>query len=81
MLKKLIFTVLVALPIASWAFVKPVRVLAPELEGLTCVGRVCGRCWGLSVGDQRKAKGHDRKSEMTTPHCSSSLVVALGEDS
>jgi hypothetical protein len=37
MLKKVIFAVLVALPIAAWAFVKPVRVLAPELEGLTCV--------------------------------------------
>jgi len=41
MLKKVIFAVLVALPIAAWALVKPVRVLAPELEGLTCVGRVC----------------------------------------
>jgi hypothetical protein len=30
-----------ALPVAAWALVKPVRVLAPELEGLTCVERVC----------------------------------------
>ncbi|MGZ5095049.1 MAG: hypothetical protein ACXWCY_25220 [Burkholderiales bacterium] len=41
MLKKLIFAVLLALPFAAWAFVKPVRVLAPELEGLTCIDRVC----------------------------------------
>jgi hypothetical protein len=41
MLKKLIFAVAIALPVAAWAFVKPVRVLAPELEGLTCEGSVC----------------------------------------
>ena len=28
-------------PLAAWAFAKPVRVLAPELEGLTCELRVC----------------------------------------
>src|SRR5882672_7555517 len=29
------------LPLAAWAFAKPVRVLAPELEGLTCELRIC----------------------------------------
>jgi hypothetical protein len=28
-------------PLAAWAFIKPVRVFAPELEGLTCVDRIC----------------------------------------
>jgi len=29
------------MPLAAWAFVKPVRVLAPQLEGLACYGLVC----------------------------------------
>jgi len=29
--------VLLLVPGASWAFYKPVRVLAPELNGVTCV--------------------------------------------
>ena len=34
------FIVLLLIPGASWAFYKPVRVLAPELNGVTCVGDV-----------------------------------------
>jgi hypothetical protein len=30
-----------ALPLAAWALVKPVRTIAPQLEGLTCADRVC----------------------------------------
>ena len=30
-----------AVPLAAWAFAKPVRVLAPEWEGLTCEQRIC----------------------------------------
>ena len=41
MLKKAIPLILLAVPPFAWAFVKPVRVLAPQLEGLTCVERVC----------------------------------------
>ena len=41
MLKKAIFVVALALPLAAWAFVKPVRVIAPQLEGVECEGRVC----------------------------------------
>jgi hypothetical protein len=41
MLKKAIFLVALALPLAAWAFVKPVRVLAPGLEGVTCEALVC----------------------------------------
>lgn len=39
----LVVTVLVvlAVPLAAWAFVKPVRALAPQLAGLDCEGRVC----------------------------------------
>jgi len=41
MWKKAIAVVALSLPLAAWAFVKPVRVLAPQLEGLECVGQVC----------------------------------------
>ena len=41
MLKKLILLVALALPLAAWAFVKPVRALVPQLEGLECEDRVC----------------------------------------
>ena len=33
--------VLLALPVAAWAFVKPVRVLAPQFAGVTCYGKLC----------------------------------------
>ena len=36
-----IVLVVLALPLAAWAFVKPVRVLAPGLEGVTCESLVC----------------------------------------
>jgi len=41
LLKKVIFLVALALPLAAWAFVKPARVLAPGLEGVTCEGLLC----------------------------------------
>src|SRR5206468_4852528 len=41
MFKRIVFIALLALPVAAWAFVKPVRVLAPQLAGLTCHGEVC----------------------------------------
>jgi hypothetical protein len=41
MFKRLLLLVALALPLATWAFVKPVRVLAPEFVGLSCVGKVC----------------------------------------
>ncbi len=42
MLKRLaLAAALVVLPFAAWAFVKPLRALAPQLEGLTCRGSVC----------------------------------------
>lgn len=34
-------TLLLAIPAASWALFKPIRVLAPQLEGETCEGAVC----------------------------------------
>jgi len=40
-LKRVALILLLALPLAAWAFVKPVRVLAPELAGLTCHGKIC----------------------------------------
>ena len=32
---------LVAMPAIAWATFKPVRILAPTLNGMTCVARVC----------------------------------------
>ena len=34
--KRLLFISLLAAPVATWAFFKPIRVLAPELAGVTC---------------------------------------------
>src|SRR5260221_4154130 len=41
MWRKLAVVIVLAVPLAAWAFIKPVRVLAPQLEGLTCEGGVC----------------------------------------
>ena len=30
-----------AVPVGAWAYFKPVRILAPELNGVTCDGAVC----------------------------------------
>ncbi len=40
MLKWLVIAVLAGIPIAAWAFYKPTRVLAPELNGVTCASEV-----------------------------------------
>ncbi|MGC1509834.1 hypothetical protein [Ketobacter sp.] len=37
MLKKSILMILLFLPVTCWAFIKPVRILAPEWNGLSCV--------------------------------------------
>lgn len=36
MLKRLLLIGMLCIPVAAWAFVKPVRVVAPELTGLSC---------------------------------------------
>jgi hypothetical protein len=41
MIKRIVLIALPALPVAAWAVVKPMRVLAPQLAGLTCHGNVC----------------------------------------
>lgn len=30
-----------SLPIAAWAFFKPIRIIAPQLNGVTCVDAIC----------------------------------------
>jgi hypothetical protein len=30
-----------AFPVCAWAFFKPIRIVAPELNGVRCVGAVC----------------------------------------
>ncbi|MDX8399780.1 MAG: hypothetical protein R8K20_05980 [Gallionellaceae bacterium] len=37
MLKRLLLLGLLCIPVAAWAFFKPVRVVAPELAGLSCI--------------------------------------------
>jgi hypothetical protein len=41
MLKRIAFIALLAVPVAAWALIKPVRVLAPELAGVKCHGKIC----------------------------------------
>jgi hypothetical protein len=40
-LKLATLALLVASPVVAWAAFKPVRILAPSLNGVTCVARVC----------------------------------------
>ena len=40
MLKRILIIIFLSLPLAAWAFFKPVRILAPELAGVTCVSAV-----------------------------------------
>jgi len=38
MLKRLLLIALLCTPVAAWAFFKPVRIVAPELAGVSCIG-------------------------------------------
>ena len=40
MVARLVLVCLVSSPLAAWAFYKPVRVLAPELAGVSCVSEI-----------------------------------------
>jgi hypothetical protein len=40
MLKRLLLIAILAVPVAAWAFLKPVRVLAPEWAGVSCVSDI-----------------------------------------
>ena len=37
MLKRLLLVGMLCIPVAAWAFFKPVRVIAPELAGVSCI--------------------------------------------
>ena len=42
MFKRVIFTLVLLAPISVWAFYKPIRVVAPELNGIVCLSNyVC----------------------------------------
>jgi len=41
MFKPIACVVLLALPVAAWAFIKPVRVLVPEFADVECHGKIC----------------------------------------
>ena len=41
LLKLIALALVIATPALAWASFKPVRILAPELNGVTCAGRVC----------------------------------------
>jgi len=40
MLKRLLLVAFLAVPIAAWAFLKPIRVVAPEWNGVSCVNDI-----------------------------------------
>lgn len=40
MLKRLLLLGVLCIPVAAWAFFKPVRVVAPELAGLSCISDI-----------------------------------------
>ncbi|MBT8131052.1 MAG: hypothetical protein KJO35_02190 [Gammaproteobacteria bacterium] len=50
MIKKSILLVLLCLPVAAWAFAKPIRILAPGVFGVVCHGAVC-------VEDEERSDG------------------------
>lgn len=35
------FLLAASVPISAWAFFKPIRIVAPQLNGVTCVGAIC----------------------------------------
>ncbi len=37
MVKKVIVLIVIGLPFTAWGFYKPIRVLMPELNGVTCI--------------------------------------------
>ncbi len=37
MLKRLLLISMLCIPVAAWALIKPVRVVAPELTGISCI--------------------------------------------
>lgn len=39
--KLLLLALVIAVPAIAWASFKPIRILAPELNGVTCTERVC----------------------------------------
>jgi len=40
MLKRLLLICVLCIPVTAWAFFKPVRVIAPELTGLSCINDI-----------------------------------------
>jgi len=41
MTKRLILLALFCLPVLAWAAIKPVRMVAPSLQGVSCFGQIC----------------------------------------
>ncbi len=41
LLKRVLCVTLLALPLTAWAFAKPVRLLLPQQNGVTCLDSVC----------------------------------------
>ena len=41
LLKRALFVTLLALPFTAWAFAKPIRLLLPQQNGVTCLDSVC----------------------------------------
>jgi hypothetical protein len=77
--RKLILTILLAaaaIPAAAWAFFKPIRIVAPQLNGLTCVGSVCVESLSaLPIAEQLHAKAMSNIATKLRPLKSPSLTV------
>lgn len=59
---------LLVLPFAAWSFVKPVRLLAPELSGVTCSQSVCvDDVTGLSQAEALYESAREHVSSRLTP--------------
>jgi hypothetical protein len=57
-----------AMPVAAWAFVKHVRIIAPELNGVSCVGAVCvERMSTLPFAQQLHAQAMDNIAAKLRP--------------
>ena len=67
---------MLALPLTAWSFVKPVRLLAPELNGVTCSESVCvDDAMHLSQAKALYESAHEHVSSRLTPLTDRPLMV------
>ena len=75
-LKRFLFVALLALPLTAWAFAKPVRLLLPELNGVTCLDSVCvDDATRMSEAKALYESAHEHVSSKLTPIAGRPLMV------